>query len=375
MQRISRREALAGATGSVWIAHPETARAAQANSAVTIGIIGTGARGRFDGRLFSQDKRARIVALCDIDPDQINKAKTAIPGADQARVYKDYRDLLADPATDAVLIATPVFLHPEHFEAAVRARKHIYIEKPAAADVAGVRRVLAAAERADERKHIVFGFQNRFSPEYHTAEEIVRTGKLGELVMMECHFIRGGVTDRKIQHPPEERIRHWGGWRDMSGDIIVEQDCHGLDILNWFAKAHPLKAIGSGGRKRRAYGDNLDHLTVTYEYPNGLRGTLVATQLTPPRYRDVREQFFGTRGVLETHRQYYKWDRGDGPVIKVDSKREITIDAVESFLSKVLAGTPENTAFSACESTLTSILGRMAIDAKREVTWEEMMRS
>lgn len=375
MHRISRREALAGTAASWWIARPEAARAVQANSAVTVGIIGTGGRGRFDGRLFAQDKRARIVALCDLYSDQIDKAKTAIPGTDQARVYKDYRELLADPSIDAVLIATPVFLHPEHFEAAVKARKHIYIEKPAAADVAGVKRLLAAAEGADKSKHIVFGFQNRFSPEYHSGEEIVRTGKLGELVMMECHFIKGGVTGREIQHPPEERIRHWGGWRDMSGDIIVEQDCHGLDILNWFAKAHPVKAIGSGGRKRRAYGDNLDHLSVVYEYPGGLRGTLVATQLTPPRYRDVREQFFGTQGVLETHRQYYKWDRGEGPVIKVDSKREITIDAVESFLDKVLAGRPENTAFSACESTLTSLLGRMAMDAKREVTWDEMMRS
>jgi predicted dehydrogenase len=374
MHKISRRQALAGAAAGIGIGG-KTARAAQANSAVALGIIGTGGRGRFDLGLFAKDGRARVVALCDISSEAIDKTKTAVPGTDQARVYKDYHELLADPSIDAVLIATPVFLHPEHFEAAVKARKHIYIEKPAAADVAGVKRVLAAAQQADKSKHIVFGFQNRFSPEYRTAEEILRTGKLGELLMMECHFIKGGVTDRKIQHPPEERIRHWDAWRDMSGDIIVEQDCHGLDILNWFAKAHPLKAIGGGGRKRRAYGDNLDHLSVTYEYPGGLRGMLVATQITVPRYRDVREQFFGTQGVLETHRQYYKWDRGDGPIVKVDSRREITSDAVESFLSDVLAATPGNMAFSACESTLTSLLGRMAIDVKREVTWEEMMRS
>ncbi len=374
MDSITRREALTGGAAFA-ILRPETARSAQANSAVTVGMIGTGGRGRFDGAIFADDKRARIVALCDIYPEQIDKAKTAIPSTGQARVYKDYRELLADKSIDAVLIATPVFLHPEHFEAAVNAGKHIYIEKPAGADVAGVKRLLAAALRANKSKNIVFGFQNHFSPEYRAAEEILRTGKIGDLLMMECHFIKGGVTDRKIQHPPEERIKHWGAWRDMSGDFIVEQDCHGLDILNWFAKAHPIKAIGSGGRKRRAYGDNLDHLSVTYEYPGGLRGMLVATQVTPPRYRDVREQFFGTKGVIETHRQYYKWDRGDGTIIKVDSKREITIDAVDAFLSKVVAGTPENTAPSACESTFTSLLGRMAIDAKREVTWDDMMRS
>jgi len=374
MHRISRREALAGAAAGVGIAG-KTAGAAQAISAVTLGMIGTGGRGRFDGGLFAKDGRARIVALCDISSEAIDKTKTAIPGTDQARAYKDYHELLADPSIDAVLIATPVFLHPEHFEAAVKARKHIYIEKPAAADVAGVKRLLAAAQQADKSKHIVFGFQNYYSPEYRTAEEIVRTGKLGDLLMMECHFIKGGVTDRKLQHPPEERIRHWGSWRDMSGDFIVEQDCHGLDILNWFAKAHPIKAIGSGGRIRRAYGDNLDNISVTYEYPGGLRGMLVATQIAVPRHRDVREQFFGTKGVVETHREYFKWDRGDGPVLKVDSKREITMDAVESFLNGVVAGKPANDAFRACESTLTSLLGRLAIDMKREVTWDELLRS
>ncbi len=350
-------------------------RGAQPSSAVTVGIIGTGGRGRFDGQIFAKDGRARIVALCDIVPEQIERTRSAIPSTAKARAYRDYRELLADSSIDAVLIATPVFLHPEHFEAAVKARKHIYIEKPAAADVAGVKRLLAAARQADKSKHIVFGFQNRYSPEYHTAEEIVRTGQLGKLLLMECHFIKGGAHIKPLVHPPEERLRHWGAWRDMSGDFIVEQDCHGLDILNWFAKAHPLKAIGSGGAIRRVYGDNLDHLSVTYEYPGGLRGMLVATQITPPRYRDVREQFFGTQGVVETHRQYYKWDQGDGPIIKVDSKREITIDAVEGFLDKVLAGKPENTAFTACESTYTSILGRMAIDAKREVTWDQMLES
>jgi hypothetical protein len=78
--------------------------------------------------------------------------------------------------------------------------------------------------------------------------------------------------------------------------------------------------------------------------------------------------------VLETHRNYYKWDRGEGEIVKVDSKREITIDAVEEFLAKILAGKPENTAPSGCESTFTSLLGRLAIDARREVTWDEMMR-
>jgi predicted dehydrogenase len=372
MYSLNRRQALAEVAG-IGIA-ARGARGTQANSAVALGVIGTGGRGRFDLGLFAKDGRARIVALCDISSEAIDKTKTAVPAAEKASVYKDHRDLLADRSVDAVLIATPVFLHPEHFEAAVDARKHIYIEKPAGADVAGVKRLLAAAQRADKSKHIVFGFQSRFSPEYRAAEEILRTGKLGDLLMMESHFIKGSVGTRPPS-APEDRVKHWGAWRDLSGDFIVEQDCHGLDILNWFVKRHPIKAIGSGGRVKRKYGDNLDNISVTYEYPGNLRGMLVATQVTVPRYRDVREQFFGTLGVLETHREYYKWDRGDGPVAHVKSKREITIDAVEEFLTKVLAGKPENHAFSACESTFTSLLGRLAIDTRREVTWDEMLAS
>ena len=373
---ISRRRGLAGAANLLLVGQA-TALGSQANSAVALGIIGTGGRGRFDGSLFAKDPRARIAALCDIYSDQIDRAKTQIPGAQSARVYKDYRELLAQADIDAVLIATPVFLHPEHFEAAVKARKHIYCEKPAAADVAGVKRLLRAAQRADPTRHIVFGFQARFSPEYRAAHELLSAGRLGDLLFMEAHFLRTGAAAKPGQspYPPDEqRVRHWGVWRETSGDIIVEQDCHALDVLNWFAGAHPLKATGCGGRIKRRFGDNLDHLAVTFEYPRGLRGALVAAQLTPPRYRDVREQFFGTTGVLETHRTYYRWQPADGKNVQVDSKREITIDAVEDFLERILTNRPQNTAPSGCESTFTSLLGRLAIDARREVTWDEMLR-
>ncbi len=373
MRSLLRRDLLRTAA----VVSPAAALGSQANSAVALGIIGTGGRGRFVGTLFAKDPRARITALCDIVSDQIDRAKTQIPGASAARVFKDYRQLLAQPDLDAVLIATPVFLHPEHFEAAVEARKHIYCEKPAAADVAGVKRLLRAAQRADPTRHIVFGLQNRFSPEYQTAQKLLSSGQLGQLLLMECHFIRSGVPMKPGTSPPpgaEQRLRHWTVWRETSGDVIVEQDCHGLDVLNWFARAHPLKAIGSGGRIKRTFGDNLDHMAVAFEYPGGLRGALVATHLTPPRYRDVREQFFCGAGVLETHRTYYKWQPADGETLQVDSKREITIDAVEDFLGKITAGRPENTAPSGCESTFTALLGRLAIDTRREVTWEEMMR-
>jgi len=376
MPKMTRRAALAG--GALLLSKPRTAFGAQANSQVALGIIGTGGRGRYVGTIFANDPRVRVAALCDIYHDQIDHAKTEIPSAERAPAFKNYQDLLARTDLDAVLIATPVFLHPEHFEAAVEARKHIYCEKPAGADVAGVKRLVRAAKRADASRVIQFGFQQRFSPEYLAALDLLRSGQLGELLLMRSDWMLGGAALRAFQspYPPEEqRIRHWGAFRETSGDFIVEQDCHGLDVLNWFAQAHPVKATGAGGRKKRAYGDNLDHLNVTFEYPGGLRGFLAATQLAVKRYWDVKEQFFGTEGILETERQYYKWHRAENNDVVVKSKREITIDAVDAFVSDILAGKPRNMAFDAADSTLTSLLGRMAIETRREVTWEELLQS
>src|SRR3954451_10586743 len=124
------------------------AQSSGASSALALGIIGTGRRGRYVGAMFGRDDRVRIAALSDLYDDQLEVAKTEIQGAAAARVYPDYREMLASPAIDAVYIATPPWLHPEHFEAAVAARKHIYCEKPVAAGVEGVARVARAGSRA-----------------------------------------------------------------------------------------------------------------------------------------------------------------------------------------------------------------------------------
>jgi predicted dehydrogenase len=176
--------------------------------------------------------------------------------------------------------------------------------------------------------------------------------------------------------PDEERkIRHWTAFKATSGDFIVEQDCHGLDVLNWFAQAHPLKAIGDGGRRARKYGDISDHALVSYEYPGGLRGWLLGTQLPPNPYWNVKEEFIGTLGCLETSRHYYSFfQAGKGQVQRVESKPDITTDAVAAFFAAIVENKPFSMVRDAAESTLTSILGRMACERRREVTWEEMMK-
>jgi myo-inositol 2-dehydrogenase/D-chiro-inositol 1-dehydrogenase len=364
MRRISRREMVAGITGTM-ILQTETAFGTQANASIGLGIIGTGARGQYVGRNMARDGRARIVALCDIFDDRLEQIKKSVPAASEAKTYHDYRQLLDDKNVDAVLIATPVYLHPEQFEAAVSAGKHIYCEKPAGTNVAGVRRLMRAGQKANPAKIVQFGFQQRFSPEYRKARELVEAGELGEPKIMMSFWILGmaprltAPTALPLPNLPEEerRIRLWTRWMELSGGDIVECDCHGLDTLNWFAKAHPVKAVGQGGlRYPLYYGDvTSDHYNIIFTYPNGAEGYLISARYVAG-FRDVKEQFFGPKGVLETARTYYKLH---GPIAaarltnddlledtsliqKVASKREITVDAVESFFTSIVAGNPLN---------------------------------
>jgi predicted dehydrogenase len=394
MKNVTRRQALAGVASGLLVVKPKTALGYQANSAVAFGIIGTGGRGTYDGTHMAHVSGTKLVAICDLYSDRIDNAKTKIPGADNARVYKDYHQLLAQTDIDAVLVTTPVYLHPEHFEAAVQARKHIYCEKPAGADVAGVKRLLRASGQADPSKTIQFGFQQRFSPEYLNAMNLYKSGKIGELKLMMSYWILGGTpptTFKPTAPPDEEKIRHWGWWMERSGGPIVEQDCHGVDMLNWFAgDKHPVRARGTGGlRFPVVYGDNdTDHHDITYYYPDGKEGWLISVKHTAG-FRDVKEQFYGSQGMLETARTYYKWhgpvtnspyknadDLTDSSLIeRRNSNREITIDAIEAFFASIRNSKPYNMAQIAADATFTSLLGRMAYQQKREVTWDEMLQS
>jgi predicted dehydrogenase len=364
---MNRRQALFSITSA------RVALGSQANSKVQVATIGTGNRGRYDTNFVAQDGRAQVVALCDLYPDQLDRAKTQVPAAATAKTFKDAGEMLAMQGIDAVFICTPVYLHPEHFAMAVQAGKHIYCEKPAAPDVAGVNKVLKFARIARPSQVIFFGFQQRWSPEYLAAEQIIRSGKLGDLLLMRAEWMVGGIRfgAQERQMTPEQLERTWYPFVAKSGGMIVEQDCHGVDVLNWYAQAKPLSAAGAGGKGRRTIGDNIDFANVTYQYPNNLSGILTATQLIQTA-GEVREQFWGSRGTITTHRKWYEHNAGPKQITRVESKREITIDAIAQFLSHILEGKPYNMAFDACDSTLTAILGRMAVERGARVAWEDL---
>src|SRR6476659_9380931 len=157
---VSRRNFIGSAAATFSIVAPQSVRGSQANSKISVGLIGTGNRGSYDATIVNADPRARVTALCDLFDDRVEKATAQIK-AQSPTIYKDFEKLLASPDIDAVIIATPPFEHPRMLEAAVDAKKHVYCEKPMGVDLEGARTVIAAGRRCDPKKDISVGFQQR----------------------------------------------------------------------------------------------------------------------------------------------------------------------------------------------------------------------
>lgn len=366
----------ASATAGWMIVNPQSVRGSQANSAVTFGLVGSGGRGTYDAGIVVQDPRARMVALSDLFDDRIDAAASRLK-LEKPAIYKDYRKLLASDL-DAVIIATPPFLHPEMFEAAVDARKHVYCEKPMGVDAAGCRRVIAAARRADPKKNISVGFQQRYGPVYLEAYKRLQEGQIGDLATARGWWIGADpFTRRPYDDPKIERLRNWFCYRDYSGDFIVEQDCHNFDVLHWFLGGLPIRAVGWGGRKVRTSMEILDHLSLTFEFSNGVYVNYEANQLTPRGYSRVGEEFTGTKGTLATSRAQMTHHKGPTPKESetIQSPRDITMDALENFITRVVTGNVENVGVRSAESTLIAILGRTAIYTGREALWKDVVDS
>lgn len=371
---VTRRQLLAGsaAVSSFSIVSPQAVRGSQANSQISVGLIGSGGRGTYDARITHGDPRAKITALCDLFQDRIENAKRELK-VESVTEYTDYHKLLANPSIDAVIIATPPYQHPEQLEAAVQARKHVYCEKPAGVDLAGCKRVMAAGKKQDPKKNLFFGYQQRYGPVYLEGYKRVTDGTIGSLSTARGYWISSDPFTRR-EYPglskEQEKLRNWFCYKDLSGDFIVEQDCHNFDVLHWFLGGLPIRAVGWGGRKVRTSMDLLDHLSLTFEWPNGVFVNFEANQLTPRGYSKVGEEFTGTKGTVTTSRGAMVHYKGPNDSERIDSKRDITNDGIEKFLSNIASGEVENVAERSALSTMIALLGREALYTKKEVTWK-----
>lgn len=352
---------------------PRTVFGSQANSALTVGVLGCGNRGMYVSGIFAKNEYARISAFCDIYDDKIAKATEKYSGA---KAFRKAEEMIASDV-DAVLIATPIVLHPEHFELAVKAKKHIYLEKAAGVDAKGCLRVKAAAQRADKTKRISMGFQQRYGKDYRAAYDRVKSGEFGAIKMIRASWIGGGPPIHEGHPESEEKIRNWYFYRNMSGDIIIEQDCHNMDVIHWFMGKTAVKAEGYGTQAIRKKGDVMDSLSVTLQFDDGLICSYSANQFANMQgYQDVSEVFMCENGAVRTSRQGVTiWKKKGTAPEEYPTKYDITQDAVNQFIEGARTGQIENAALWGADSTLMAIMAREAIYSGREMTWEKIIKA
>jgi myo-inositol 2-dehydrogenase/D-chiro-inositol 1-dehydrogenase len=348
----------------------------------------------------------RMVALADLFSDQLEKAKAKFndlaakhghSAIDASQLFlgpQAFEQIAASKEVDAVVIATPPYFHPKHLAAVVEAGKHVYCEKPVAVDVAGAKRVLEIGKKAEGRLSLEVGLQIRHAPPFVELVKRIHAGALGEVAFgtahYHCPFLGKGLTGKPTA---EERLRNWLYDRTLSGDILVEQNIHAIDICNWVLKGHPVKAAGLGGRKGRTeFGDCLGHSAVTYWYPDDVHVSFNSKQFGKGGGFDVSESFFGTRGNSQSPysgvlgikgEEAWTWkgsENQQGAEFSAsgaftDNLAQADGEKHKAFLQSIASGNFHNQAALGVEASLSAMLGREAIYAGHELTWDQLLHS
>jgi predicted dehydrogenase len=385
---ITRRRFLAGTGASVvafTILKPGMVGGADANSKIDIGLIGCGGRGKWIADLFLKNGGYNLVAVADYFQDHADEAGTKfnVPATNRYTGLSGYHKLL-EQKLDAVVIETPPYFHPEQAAAAVDAGKHVYSAKPIAVDVPGCLTYAESGKKATAKKLcFLVDFQTRANKLYQAAVTAVHGGQIGKIVSVESNYqcdATWGAMDqvlRKDPKNPEVRLRAWGVDRLFSGDIITEQNIHALDVTAWMLDAEPVRAYGTGGRKREFLGDCWDHFAVIFYYPNDIVVSFNSHQMGYG-YDDIMCRVYGFKGTADTH--YFgnvtvkaNEFRMDGSVGNLFTDGVVT--NIATFHDNIINGECSNpTVPASVRSNLTTILGRTAAYRNGVVTWDEMMR-
>jgi myo-inositol 2-dehydrogenase / D-chiro-inositol 1-dehydrogenase len=410
--KLDRRKFLksAATTAGVMLIKPSLVRGTDANSAVRIGLLGCGGRGTEDATNLIDTGNARVVALADMFQDQLDAARAHFNKLQQAKDYTDidpsqlfagpkaYQQIAQSKQVDAIVIATPPYYHPQHLEAVVAAGKHVYLEKPVAVDVPGALRVMEIGKRAAGKLSLDVGFQIRDCPPFVELVRRIHGGALGSIVCGEAHYLTGYI-DRPAwpnASPAEKRLRNWVYDRALSGDIIVEQNIHVIDICNWILKGHPLKASATGGRQGRptSDGDAYGNYNVLFHYPDNVDVTFSSTQFAKGWW-DVTERFFGTKGVSQSPYTGAlgiwgdePWqapmtpakDKSDSQTFSVTGNFTSNLEFADrekkkAFVDSITTGNFHNQADKGAESAIACMLARTAAYKGHEITWDEIMNS
>ena len=400
--RTTRRESigktgrtLAGAALAGTLPAPRGARAARGDE-IRLALIGCGGRGggaALQALNNAAGANVRLVAMADAFEDRVTgclrNLRDATRGDPRIDVPPERRFTGLDAYeraiasdVDMVLLCTPPGFRPAQFEAAVEAGRHVFMEKPLATDAPGVRRVLAANEKAREKGLLVaVGHHLRHETKHIEVVKRIHEGAIGELQYMRAYFNSAGVWVRRRQPGESEmqhQVRNWYYFTWLSGDHIVEQHVHDLDVCNWIQGGHPVQAQGMGGRQIRKgpeHGEIYDHHAVEFTFADGVKLFSFSRHM-PGCWNSFAEHAHGAEGFasIEGHgpsllqvagREPQRWEReADGHQVEHDD-----------LFAALLAGEPYNECDWAAESTMTAILGRMATYSGQVVDWDQAIAS
>ena len=386
---VSRRDFTKSAVataGALSMITARPARAAAGKTSYKVGLIGCGGRG--NGALDQHVKAAEIlnkaldlglkievVATADWYKDRAERTGKK-HGTPKARCFGGadaYKKLVEVDGLDTVLMATPPAFRPPHLEASIKAGKHVFMEKPAAVDPPGCRRVIAAGEMAKSKNLMVIaGTQRRHQKGYMETQAAVAEGALGRILGGRVSWCGGhlGSTKPFGEMKADTLPGGWVNWREMSGDHIVEQHVHNLDIMNWFMGGPPTKATGFGFRARRPAGNQYDFFSVDFEFTKGVRIHSTCRQISGCA-NWVGEHLVGEKG----NTQCFGGLTPSRPVVPKEIPQEGGGHQQEhiNMLYYLVKGKIMNEARNVATSTATAIMGRMAAYTGQQIAWKDLM--
>lgn len=360
---------------------------------IKIGLVGCGGRGRgaVVQAMNAPGGDIRLVAMGDVFEDQVSQAFRTIKGEHSDKIgdnvgrfvgLESYKEVINSDA-DLIILATSPGFRPLHFETAVNAGKHVFMEKPVATDAPGVRRVLAANEIAKKKGLAVqVGLQRHHEFRYQETIQRLQEGAIGDPIMARVYWNGAGVWIRGRQPQQTEteyQVRNWYYFNWLCGDHINEQHIHNLDVINWLMQDYPVKAQGQGGRQVRTGPDTgqiFDHHMVEYTYGNG------TTMLSQCRHikgcwNEVSEYVHGTKGWC---------DISGAKIYNQDGKLTWQSEAEEArgkgwqqehydLFAALRKGETPNEGDYGAKSTMTAIMGRMATYGGKIVKWDDALNS
>jgi myo-inositol 2-dehydrogenase / D-chiro-inositol 1-dehydrogenase len=361
---------------------------------IRIGLVGCGGRGSgAANQALSTKGNVQLVAMADAFEDQLQSSlrslqkqfesqpeRVAVEPDHQFTGFDAYEKLLASPI-DLVILATPPGFRPIHFEAAVKAGKNIFTEKPLGVDGPGVRRVLAANEHAKEKNlKIGVGLQRHHQIEYLETIDRLKSGAIGDILAMRVYWNDGGVWEprksrQQVKSEMEYQMRNWYYYTWLCGDHIVEQHIHNLDVANWIKGDHPVRCWGIGGRQvltDKRYGEIFDHHVVEYEYPDGSR-CFSQCRHQPACWNSVTEHAIGSKGTANVSGYSIK-SQGNDWRYHGHHSQPYQVEHDDLFAA-IRANRSYNEVDNGAASTMTAIMGRMATYSGKKVEWDAALNS